>query len=372
MTLEYYEKVSISPEDYIRVDANELKEFVKQVFMKYGVPEADAEVTADNLVTADLRGIESHGVQRLKRYIDGIKLGGVKVKPNIKIVKEGASYALIDGGSGLGQVVSWKAVQTVVEKAKKNDVAIVGVYMSQHFGISGYWALKIMEHDLIGISLTNSRPLVAHTGSLVKMIGTNPIAFAAPKKTPPPFVLDMATSIVPSGKLEVYRRKEKPIPEGWGIGSDGEIERNPIKVLKEGALLPLGGLGEILAGHKGYGLSLMVDVLSGILTGAAWSLHIGQTQSKEPANVGHFFMAINIEAFTPLEKFKERMDEMVNTLKSAQKHPDFDRIWIAGEKSYYTTQTRLKIGVPLYKKVYEELKEIGGEVGVEFPKIKKV
>lgn len=369
MSNEYFEKVPTPPEDYIRVEAEKLKEFVKKVFMAYGVPEDDAEVTADVLVTADLRGIESHGVQRLKRYTDGLKNGAVNAKPNIKIVKEGPTFAVIDGDYGLGQPVSWKAVQIAIEKAKKNMFGAVTVYHSNHHGIEGYWAMKIMENDLIGLATTNTRPLAAPTGGLARVIGTNPIAFAAPTKSPPPFVIDMASTVVPSGKIEVYRRKGKPIPEGWVIGSDGKYITDPEKAMPAagGILLPLGGLKEISGGHKGYCLNLMLEVLGGVLSGSALSFEVGPTQGPGKSNVGHFFLAMNIEAFMSLDEFKERMDHLINKLKSTPLHPEFKRIWIPGEKSYLTMQTRLKIGVPVYKKVYNEIKKIGEEVGVSFP-----
>ncbi len=365
---EHFDKSKpVPPEDYIFVKYEELMDFVKSVFVKLGVPEQDAFYVAENLVSADLRGIESHGVARLKRYTDGIINKAVKVNPNIRVVREGPSFALIDGDSGLGQVVGIKGVELAVKKAKETGIGVVTVRMSNHFGISGYYAIKILEHDMIGISMTNARPLVAHTGALGKWIGTNPISLAAPTKTPPPFVLDMATSIVPIGKMEVYSRKGKKAPLGWGIDKDGKPTDDPMVIRKEGALLPLGGLGELFGGHKGYGLAVMVEILSATLSGAAMLRDVGQTQGPGPSNVGHFFMAINVEAFMPLEEFKERMDKMIKTLKSAPLHPDFKKIWIHGEKSWLTTQTRMKHGIPIYKKTAKMMKEVAEQVGVEFP-----
>lgn len=361
-----FEKTPAPPEDYVRVRADDLRNLVKNVFVKLGVPEEDAWVTADNLVEADLRGIESHGVQRLKRYVNGLKAGSVKARPNIRIVREGASYAVIDGDMGLGQAVSARAIKLAVEKARNADIAMVVVRNSNHYGIAGYWSSKIMEQDMIGVSMTNSRPLVAYTGTLKRIVGTNPISIAAPTLEPPPFILDMATSVVPSGKIEVYRRKGKKIPRGWAIGPDGRITEDPEVALKEGAILPLGGLGEVLGGHKGSGLSFMVDLLSGVLSGAAWGPHVAYTVANQPPNVGHFFMAINIEAFMPLNEFKRRLTDYVKTIKSIEKHPDFDYIWIPGEKSWMTKETRLRKGVPVYKKVYQEIKDICEEVGVRF------
>ncbi len=368
MSYESYDKAPpIPPEDYYIVKHEDLLNFVKSVFVKLGVPEEHAYWTADNLVTADLRGISSHGVARLRRYVDGIINGAVKTHPNIKIIKEGPVYALVDGDSGLGQVVGRKAMELAISKAKDGGIGFVTVRMSNHFGISGYYAMMALDHDMIGISMTNARPLVAHTGALGKWIGTNPISLAAPTKVPPPFVLDMATSIVPIGKMEVYSRRGKKAPLGWGIDGQGKLTDDPMTIRKEGALLPLGGLGETYGGHKGYGLAVLVELLTGVLSGAALLKDVGQTEGPGPSNVGHFFMAVNVESFMPIDEFKERMDYMIRTLKSAPLHPDFKRIWIHGEKSYLTTQKRMRDGIPIYKKVMGMMKEVADRVGVEFP-----
>ena len=361
-----FEKVKIDERDYVRVPKDELMRVVQEVFVSLGVPKGDAYIVAENLVMADMRGVESHGVQRLKRYVDGIKNGAVKTKPNIKIEKESPIHALVDGDGGLGQVIGHYAMNLAIGKAKKNYFGIVGVKRSNHYGIAGYYALMAVKENMIGISLTTSRPLVAHTGSMEKFIGTNPISLTAPSNSKYPFFLDMATSVVPSGKIEVYRRKGKPVPEGWAISTEtGEIITDPAEILSpKGAILPLGGLGELLGGHKGYGLSAMVDVLGGILTGAAWSKYVGQTQQPN-SNVGHFFMVINPEAFMPLDEFRDRMSKMIEDLKNAKKHPKFEKIWVHGEKGFLTYETRLKKGVPVYKKVFNEINEIAKELKVE-------
>ncbi len=345
----------------------DLMDFVTSVFVKLGVPEEHARWTADNLVTADLRGISSHGVARLRRYVDGIVNGAVKTHPNIQVVREGPAYALIDGDSGLGQVVGRKAMELAIKKGKETGIGFVTVRMSNHFGIAGYYAMMALDHDMIGVTMTNARPLVAHTGALGKWVGTNPIAVAAPTKNPPPWVLDMATSIVPIGKMEVYSRMGKKAPLGWGIDAQGKLTDDPMVIRKEGALLPLGGLGELFGGHKGYGLGVLVELFSGVISGAAILRDVGQTEGPGPSNVGHFFMAINVDSFMPVDEFKERMDYMIRTLKSAPLHPDFKRIWVHGEKSWLTTQKRLKEGIPIYKKVMTSMKEVADRVGVEFP-----
>ncbi len=350
-------------ESYVRVPRDELFSFVVKVLMKLGVSEKDAGIVADNLIMADLRGIESHGVQRLKRYVDGILSGGINLRPNIRVLREGSSYALIDGDEGLGQVVGYKAMKLAIEKAKRSGIGVIAVKNSNHYGIAGYYALMAANEGMIGISMTNSRPLVAPTGGVERFLGTNPIALAAPTREKP-FLLDMATSVVPIGKLEVYRRKGKPIPEGWAIDSEGNITTDVEKVFNGGALLPLGGFGELFGGHKGYGLSLMVDILTGVLSGGTWSRHVKNT-SERHSEVDHFFMAIDIGAFTPPEEFKESMSRMIEELKSSKRHRDFEKIWVHGEKGFLTMETRLKIGIPIYRKVLEELNGIAEMVGVE-------
>lgn len=363
-----YDKSPPHPrEDFIVVRYEDLLEFVESVFLNLGVPEGDARVVADNLVTADLRGIESHGVARLRRYVEGLRRGAVKARPNIKVVREGPSYALVDGDSGLGQVVGKFSMELAIKKAGESGVGFVTVRMSNHFGIAGYYAMMALEHDMIGISMTNSRPLVAHTGALGKWLGTNPISMAAPTKTPPPFVLDMATSVAPIGKMEEFSRLGKKVPLGWGIDAQGRPCDDPNVIMKEGALLPLGGLGELFGGHKGYGLALMVEILVSVLSGAAMLVEVGQTEAPKPANVGHFFMAVDVAKFMPLSEFKERMEKLRGTLKGAPLHPEFERIWIHGEKSYYTSLKRREEGIPIHKRVMEDMRNIAVELGVHFP-----
>ena len=358
------EKGELSEGMYVRVNHQALTDFVVEVLQKLGVPTEDATITAQNLVKADLRGIESHGVARLKRYTDGLKNGVVRTHPNVKKVRETPVTALMDGDFGLGQVVSYRAMNVAIEKAKKSYVGLVGVRNSNHFGIAGFYGLMAVDHDLIGLVMTNTRPLVAPTFSKQKVIGTSPICVAVPTGAKG-FMLDMATSVAPVGKLEVARRLGEKVPLGWGIDPEGNLTDDPSSITK-GALLPLGGLGEVLGGHKGYGLSAVVDILSGVLTGANWSEAVGETQGPAPANVGHFFGAINPEAFMPLSEFKSRMEQFIKSLKSAPRLPGAEEIYVAGEKSAYTEEVRKKIGVALDLKTIEMLRQLGAETGVAF------
>lgn len=356
------EKGELVEGTYVRADYIVLTDFIAEVLQKFGVPKEDAITTSQNLVKADLRGIESHGVARLKRYTDGLKNGVVSANPHIHILRESSVTALLDGGFGLGQVVSAKAMTLAIEKATKNGVGLVAVRNSNHFGIAGFYGLMALKQNLIGLVMTNSRPLVAATFSKRKIMGTNPICVAVPTGGKG-FVLDMATSVAPIGKMEVFRMLRKQVPVGWGIDIEGNPTNDPNSITK-GALLPLGGLGEILGGHKGYGLAAVVDIFSGILTGANWGTEVGETQGPGPANVGHFFGAINPEAFMPLTEFKSRMDQFIASIKSAEKLPNAEEIYIAGEKSAYTEEVRRKLGVALHLDIFKMLEQLSAETGV--------
>jgi len=370
---ELYEREKpIPPEEYVRVDHKSLKEWVKSVYVKLGLLEEHAEVVADVLVAADLMGISSHGVQRVGRYVGGIKRGTVNLRPKIRVVRDLGAAALVDGDNGLGHPVTLYAMRVAIEKARQYGVGFVLVRNSHHFGIAGYYPLKAAEQGFIGFTATNSEPLVAYTHTVVRYLGTNPIAIAVPRRSPPPVLFDGATSVVPVGKVEIYSKIGKPIPPGWAIDLEGNIltgdAKEVLKAIRErrAALLPLGGLGEEHGGHKGSGLSMLVDLFSGVLSGAAWGWHVRHTISDRPANVGHTVAAINIEAFMPKEEFFDRLEKFISEIKSLKKHPKAERIWIPGEKAWLTMQTRLKIGIPLHRNVLNELKRISDEVGVPF------
>jgi len=348
-----------------------LRRFCEQVLVRLGVPEEDARVTTDVLVVADLRGIDSHGVARLGRYVGGLKDGYMKPKDASRIIKETKATALMDGGQGLGQVVGKKGMDLAITKAKDTAVGVVAVRNSNHYGIAGYYAMMALDHDLIGVSMTNAAPLVVPTFGRTSILGTNPISLAAPAMKEQAFVLDMATSTVPRGKVEVYNRLGKSMPHGWAVDETGRSSTDPARVLKAlanrlgGGLLPLGGEGEDLGGHKGYGLALMVDVLCGVLSGAATGLQV-YADEKRP-DVGHFFLALDPTAFRPLDEFRRDMDRLARELKASPKAEGQDRIYVHGEKSYARTEKHRKEGVPLGSKVVEELKKIGTDLRVPWP-----
>ncbi|MBN2354664.1 Ldh family oxidoreductase [candidate division KSB1 bacterium] len=359
----------------VTVNDQKLLEFTKDVFLTFGVSQEEAHICADNLVTADLRGIPSHGVARLKRYVDGMKDGTILPLTKPEIVRETPSCANIDGKAGLGQVVGHFATKLVIDKGQKTGVGIVTVYNSNHYGIAGYYSHMILEAGMLGISMTNSAPLVVPTFGKEMIIGTNPISLTAPTKRNRPFFLDMATSVVPRGKLEVYDRLEKALPEGWAVNSLGKVTTNAAEVLKNmtaragGGILPLGGEGELFSGYKGYGMSVLVDILSGVLSGGAFGDLVnrkGPQGEKIPADVAHFFMALKIENFVDLDTFKEKMDEYIDRLKNSSKADGATRIYIHGEKEYELYDKHKKSGVPLDDKTYATLKTIGEERNVTF------
>ncbi|HNW61183.1 MAG TPA: Ldh family oxidoreductase [bacterium] len=359
----------------IIVDDQKLLQFVQQVFQSFGVTADKAFICADNLVLADLRGIPSHGVARLKRYVDGMGNGTILPLAAPEIVREAPSTATIDGHAGLGQVVAHFATELAIAKAKRAGVGVVTVRNSNHYGIAGYYSQMMLQAGLLGISMTNSAPLVVPTFGREMIIGTNPIALAAPALRNRPFFLDMATAVVPRGKLEVYERKEMPIPEGWAVDATGKVTTSAAEVLRNmtsragGGILPLGGEGERFSGYKGYGMAVLVDILCGILSGGAYGDMVdskGPHGENQPANVAHFFLALNIENFVEMEIFQEKMDDLIDRLKASARAEGAQRIFIHGEKEYELYEKHRKEGVPLEEKVYEILKAIGGQRGVPF------
>ena len=359
----------------LRVRAEALKSFCVQVFCKMDIPEKDAGITADVLVAADLRGIESHGVARLRRYVQGLQTGVMKARPHEQVIKETPVTMLIDAGAGLGQPVSYRAMQKAIQKAQEVGAGFVTVRNSNHYGIAGYYAMMALEHDCIGMCMTSADVLVVPTFGRDATLGTNPIAVAAPAGEKRPFVLDMGTSTVTRGKLEVYGRLEKPLPMGWATDESGVTTDDPRRVLENfrthagGGLLPLGGEGELLSGYKGYGLALWVDIFCGVLSGAACANAVYPKTSDGqplPADLGHFFGAWRVDSFRPINEFKAEMDDLQQRLKDVPKAKGQDRIYIHGEKEYEKTEAYQRDGIPLNPKVAADLRALGQELQVEY------
>jgi LDH2 family malate/lactate/ureidoglycolate dehydrogenase len=357
------------------VQANALVDFCVRVFEKMGVSAGDARITADVLVQANLRGIDSHGVARLERYVNGLRDGVMVARPEEGIVVETPTTVTLDAGAGLGQPVSHRAMNMAIDRARDYGCGFATVRNSNHYGIAGYYAMMALEHDMIGISTTNAAVLVVPTFSRDAMYGTNPIALAVPAGKERAFVMDMATSTVPRGKLEVYHRQEKPLPLGWATDERGVATGDPARVLENfqkragGGLLPLGGGGEELSGHKGYGLGLMVEILSAVLPGAAFltSVYPKDSAGKPlPANLGHFFGAWRLDAFRPPAELKADMDRFLRELKGGNLAEGATRIFVHGEKEYEEADRRAALGIPLEPKVAASLQQIALDLDVAY------
>src|SRR6266404_2188620 len=298
-----------------------LREFCTRVFLHFGVPKNDAMQAAEVLASADLRGIDSHGVARLHSYFDMHSEGRINPKPEIKVVRSTLSTATVNGDNGLGLVVGPHANRLAMDMAERFGSGWVGVQNTNHYGIAGYYVLKALERDLIGWAMTNSTMLVAPLWGAERMLGTNPIAIAFPGKEEPPIVVDMATSAAAYGKIEIARRRGEPIPEGWAIDSQGRPTTNPNDMVDGGALLPLGSDRD-RGGHKGYGLAIMVDVLCGVLSGANWGpfappFALRQEIPKRSVGkgIGHFFGAMRIDGFIDADEFKCQVDEYIRVFR---------------------------------------------------------
>lgn len=354
------------------IPVNIIQDFMVDVFQALGVPEDDARICTDVLITADLRGIESHGVGRLKYYYDRIRRGQHRTKTEMETVKETETTALVDGHHGMGHVVAYRSMRMAMDKARQYGLGAVAVRNGTHFGIAGYYSLMAANEGLIGFTVTNARPAVAPTFGTEPMLGTNPIAFAAPSDMPYPFCFDAATPITQRGKIEVLARAERCVPEGWVIDAEGNPLTDPEQILQalgaaRAALLPLGGAGEEMGGHKGYGLGTMVEILSAALSGGPFMkdlLGFAPDGSRRPYMLGHFFLAIDVEHFVPLDVFRRITGEIMRALQNSRKAPGQERIYVAGEKEYEKEQTIRERGIPVNPNLRRELQIMRDELSI--------
>ncbi len=319
------------------VSYKKLLAFTNNIFTKIGCSDTDAEIASAALLSADLRGIDSHGVARLTGYVRLWEAHRANTKPNIKVIHETPSTAVVDGDSGLGLVVAPFAMHVAIEKAKNVGTGWVSVQHSNHFGIAGYHAMKALEHDMIGIAMTNASALVAPTFSVERLLGTNPICVAIPAGTEPPFVADLATTTAANGKLEILQRKNQAAPTGWIQDKDGNISTNPHELKSSGALLPLGGDREH-GSHKGYALGAVVDIFSAILSGANYGpwvppfpAYVPMPENMPGKGIGHFFGAMRIDAFRPADEFKKHMDQWIKRFRSAKTIESEEQVLIPGD-----------------------------------------
>jgi len=349
---------------------NQLLTFSKNIFQKIGCSEADATTAAKALLSADLRGVDSHGVARLSGYVRLWEVKRVNSNPQLKIVHETPSTAVVDGDSGLGLVVAPYAMQVAIDKAKNVGSGWVSVQNSNHFGIAGYHAMMALPHDMIGIAMTNASALVAPTFSTQRMLGTNPIAVAIPAGKEQPFVADFATTTASNGKLEILQRKNQPAPEGWVQTKSGEKSTNANELREGGAMLPLGGDREH-GSHKGYMLGSIVDIFSGILSGANYGPWVPPFPSYVPMpenmpgnGIGHFFGAMRIDAFRPADDFKNNMDNWIREFKKATTIAGEDKVIIPGEPEREMEAYRMQQGIALNEVVANDLEKLGEKFSV--------
>jgi L-2-hydroxycarboxylate dehydrogenase (NAD+) len=353
------------------LDAETLEHFMRDVFIGLGVPNDDAKIIANVLITSDLRGIDSHGIQRCKMYYDRIKQGIYEVNTKIDVIKDGPTTALWDGNCGMGHVIAYKAMKNAIEKAKKYGLGAVAVRNSTHFGIAGYYSLMAIKEGMIGLAVTNARPSIPPTFGVEPMLGTNPLTIGAPTDEDFPFLIDCATSIIQRGKVEANSRINKPMPQNTVINDKGEFITDPNQILlnmlqKKAALLPLGGKGEDTAGYKGYGYATIVELLSAALQDGIFlrdTIGIEENGQKR-LKVGHFFLAINTEAFIGTEQFKKTAGNIMRGLRSAKLDPKEEKIYTAGEKEYLAENHRKKSGIPLNKSLQNDIKIMQEELGL--------
>lgn len=348
----------------------QLESFTKNILLKIGCTENDAITATKVLLSADLRGVDSHGVARLSGYVRLWEINRINATPDIRIVHETPSTAVVDGDGGLGLVVAPFAMQVAIEKAKTAGTGWVSVRNSNHYGIAGIHAMQALAHDMIGISMTNASPLVSPTFSKERLLGTNPISVAIPANKQPPFVLDMATTTAANGKLEILQRKQQEAPFGWIQDKDGNPTSSPNGVRDGGALLPLGGDREH-GSHKGYGLGAVVDILSAVLSGAnygPWVPPFVAFLESHPNPVGqglgHFFGAMRVDAFRPAEEFKANMDTWISRFREATPIEGQEKVLIPGDPERQLEDERRKNGIPLLPSVEADLKTLGEKFGV--------
>ena len=346
----------------INVPAGKLSVFCVACFKKLGLSPQNARLTADNLIFANLRGVDSHGVIRMKIYAERLRAGGFKAKARPRIVAEQKSSALLDARHGIGQVAAAAAMKLAIGKAKKTGVAVVSVKNSNHFGASAFYAMQALQHGMIGFAATNAGPTMAPTGGREGRLGNNAMAIAMPAGRFPPIVLDMATGAVAWGKIFLAQQEKRKIPATWALDQHGMPTDDPNAAAHQGLIQPFGG-------YKGYGLSLLIDILTGVLSGGGFSTHVRTLyqQIDAPSQVAHLCAALRIDGFMALKEFLQRMEEIIQLMHSCPSAPGVERIFVPGEIEHETEQRRKAEGIPLNAQLRDELKVLGAELGVKPP-----
>ena len=361
-------ETTIKEEKSISIAIKKLLKFTSKIFQHLGVCEEDADITADILVCADRRGIHSHGVARLPRYIEDIEQGRASTTYSPDIVHQTPISMVIDANRGMGHIAGYRSMEKAIEMADSSGIGMIAVRNSNHFGIAGYYSMMALEHDMVGFTICNTSPMVVPTYSRDALIGTNPISIAFPAKKHRAIVIDMATSTVPRGRLENYAREGKTIPTTWAVDTEGKPVSDPelvLKTLKErlgGGLLPLGGSEVINGGHKGYCLALAVEVMSGLMAGGPFSTNIGR--SRDSNDISFFFSAMRIDRFRDADEFKDDIDYLIDTIKRADKVEGEDTIYIPGEIEFLNEE-RNSIMVEISPEIYTIVRNLGDRFGYE-------
>lgn len=345
---------------HIVVSPGELYDFCKAALMRAGVSGEDAAIVADALVAANLRGIDSHGVMRLYNYVERVLRGLIDPSARPRVVRDFGAVAVVDGNNGLGYVTAVYASDLAVEKARKHGVGIVGVRNSSHFGMAAYYGIRIAKNGMVGIVLSNAPPAMAPWGGKVARLGTNPVCVAFPH-VGEPIVLDMALSVVARGKIRLAALRNERIPEGWAFDEEGRPTTDPRAALR-GTLAPIGG-------PKGYGLALAVDVLSGVLTGSAYSIYVKALDDYSgPSGTGFFIEAINIAAFREYEEYLKDLEDLVRIVRETPRASGVSEIYLPGEIEVNVTKKRIRDGIPLDQETIELLRKTALKLGMELPR----
>lgn len=344
-----------------------LVRLIAEIFKKHGVPPAKSRDAAKVLVAADCMGIESHGVRRLGVYLSGLESGRIRPGATVDVVSESPSMAALDANNGLGQPASMQAMRMAIKKAKETGIGIVTVRNSNHFGVGGYYSLMAAKAGLLGLCLTNSEAMVVPTFGKRPMMGTNPIAVSMPAQ-PVYFHFDIATSVVPAGKIEVFAEKNMPLPEGWSVGSDGAPNTDPHAFLEirktksDGGLLPLGGFGTMNGGHKGYALSMMVEIMTGVLSGGVTSNHVRETPDADRCS--HTFQAIDYGRFGDRKEIEHRLSHYLDEIRESAKADGYDRIYTQGETEFASLRRIPAEGVPVRESTCDRIAAICNSCGI--------
>ncbi|HEX3466513.1 MAG TPA: Ldh family oxidoreductase [Candidatus Elarobacter sp.] len=353
--------------DAVRVREDDLKHFVELALTTVGAEAEPARIVGEVLVAADRRGIESHGVARLRWfYVDRIRNGRIAARPEYAVVRESPTSMLLDAGNGLGHPASHLAMTRAIEKARESGIAFAAVRNSNHYGIAGYYAMMALEHDMIGICSTDSAHFAVPTFGRTPMQGTNPFAFAVPAGQEPPFVLDFATTTVTYGKLEVYERKGLKLKPGWAVDNEGKPADDPAIRHGGGSLLPLGGYGVDNGGHKGYGLGALAEILTGVLAGGWFgaALTVAESLTSPSGITSHFFGALRVDAVRDVVAFKRDVGRELRTFKSSARVPGQDRVYVAGEIEHENEIAFRRDGIPLIGPVIDDLDQLADELGI--------